>query len=226
MFQGFTNEAVDFMYGIHLNNDKTWFEAHKEIYLNSFYNPMRELAGEIYDYVTDKLPDAGLTVKVSRIYRDARRLHGNGPYKDHLWWSIQRPADAWSPEPCFWFELGPDYWGYGMGCYAVKPLTMAKLRARMDANPAPMEKLTRKISRQNEFTLDNPTYKKPKGPAPSKLLEPWYLMKGYSLTHTGKLDEQAFSRDIVARVEKGYDFLIPFYQYFSTLDADPDPRDE
>ena len=43
MFTGFSDETVDFMWGIRFNNERTWFEAHKDIYLRSFYQPMREL---------------------------------------------------------------------------------------------------------------------------------------------------------------------------------------
>ena len=41
MFTGFTDETVDFMWGIRFNNERAWFEAHKEIYLTHFYQPMR-----------------------------------------------------------------------------------------------------------------------------------------------------------------------------------------
>ena len=33
-----------------------------------------------------------MVCRVSRIYRDARRLHGRGPYKDHLWFCVERPS--------------------------------------------------------------------------------------------------------------------------------------
>ncbi len=29
MFEGFSQETVDFMWGIRFNNEKSWFEAHK-----------------------------------------------------------------------------------------------------------------------------------------------------------------------------------------------------
>jgi uncharacterized protein (DUF2461 family) len=43
MFTGFTDETVDFMWGIRFNNERGWFEAHKEIYRNHFYLPMEIL---------------------------------------------------------------------------------------------------------------------------------------------------------------------------------------
>ena len=80
MFTGFTDETVDFMWGIRFNNERSWFESHKEIYLTQFYRPMCDLAEELYGFMLEKRPDCGLIRKVTRIYRDARRLHGRGPY--------------------------------------------------------------------------------------------------------------------------------------------------
>lgn len=224
MFTGFTDETVDFLWGIRFNNEKPWFEAHKEEYLTHFYAPMRDLGGEVYDWFRQQRPDTPLIHKVSRIYRDARRLHGRGPYKESLWISVEAPVELWTATPTFWFELSPETWAYGLGYYMAKPVTMARLRARMDANPKAMEDLTRKLNRQSEFILEGEEYKKPKSAAASQILEPWYLKKGFSLIHEEKLDAVLFSRELVTRLETGYQFLLPYYDYFSTLDGDPDPR--
>jgi len=225
MFTGFTDETVDFMWGIRFNNERTWFEAHKETYLTHFYQPMRALGEELYDYVRELRPDYGLICKVFRIYRDARRLHGRGPYKDHLWLSIRQPAEEWADKPTFWFELAPEGWSYGMGYWVSKPVTMAKLRARIDREPAAMEKLMRQLNSQTEFSLNTADYKKLRSPAPSPLLEPWYRAKYFSIGHEEKLTEELFSRDIVKRLKDGYQFLLPYYDYFLTLDSEPDPRE-
>ncbi|SFP20953.1 TIGR02453 family protein [Oscillibacter sp. PC13] len=224
MFTGFTEETVDFMWGIRFNNERTWFEANKQIYLTQFYQPMRELGDEIYEFLSDKRPDCGLIRKVTRIYRDARRLHGRGPYKESLWFSVEQPSEQWTAHPTFWFELMPEGWTYGMGYYMPKPLTMAKLRARIDRAPKIMETLTRKLNNQQEFVLEAEEYKKPRAAAPSKMLEPWYRMKSFSVCHSDKLTEELFCRDIVGHLKQGYEFLLPYYDYFVTLDGDPDPR--
>jgi hypothetical protein len=88
-----------------------------------------------------------------------------------------------------------------------------------------METLTRKLNRQSEFSLDGEEYKRPKGAAPSRLLEPWYRKKNFSIGHGDKLTEELFSRQLVDRLKTGFDFLIPYYQYFVTLEGDPDPRE-
>ena len=208
MFTGFTDATVDFLWGIRFNNERPWFEAHKETYLSELYRPMKDLGAEIYDFLSERRPEDAMMCRVSRIYRDARRLHGRGPYKDHLWFCVERPSEDWTTRPTFWFELGPDYWGYGMSCWMAKP----------------MEKLTKALNAQTEFALEGDAYKRPKAGAPSELLAPWFQMKSITITHEDKLTEELFSRDIVERIKTGYDFLLPYYDYFLTLPSDPEPE--
>ena len=185
---------------------------------------MTELGGEIYEFLSEKRPDDPMVCKVTRIYRDARRLHGRGPYKDHLWFCVERPAEDWTTRPTFWFELGPDYWGYGMGCWMARPMDMAKLRARIQRDPKPIEKLTRALHDQTEFTLSGNTYKRPKAGAPSELLAPWFQLKSIGITHEDKLTDELFCRDVVDRIKRGYEFLLPYYDYVLTLPSDPEPE--
>ena len=70
-----------------------------------------------------------------------------------------------------------------MGFYSVKPATMARLRRQLQERPEEMETLMRRLRRQGEFTLSGETYKKPRAQAPSELLAPWYVLKGFSLSH-------------------------------------------
>jgi len=224
MFQGFPPEVVDFMWGIRFNNERSWFEAHKEEYQARLYRPMKALADEVYCRFQEKHSDLDLNYRVSRIYRDARRLHGRGPYKDHLWWTMERPVEHWSGQPVFWFELTPEGWSYGMGFWMAPALTMAKFRARIDRDPKPMEKLARTLNRQEEFRLEGECYKRPKGSC-SPLLEPWYNRKGFSLSHSAGHEGLLWSHDLADRLMEGYEFLLPYYRYFVALEGDPDPRE-
>lgn len=224
-FEGFSDATLDFMWGIRFNNEKAWFEAHKEDYLTHLYRPMKALAEEVYSRVDEKNPKHGLRCKVARIYRDARRLHGNGPYRDNLWFSMEKPVEQWTATPAFWFELTPELCTYGLGYYMAKPLTMAKLRARMDAAPEPMERLTRLLDGNPAFVLEGETYKRPKGEPSRPILLPWYQKKSFSIVHEEKISSALYTRTLVDRLEEAFDFLMPFYDYFITLDGDADPRD-
>ena len=43
MFEGFTPETVDFLWGIRMNNNRDWFLEHKKQYTSTLYEPMKEL---------------------------------------------------------------------------------------------------------------------------------------------------------------------------------------
>ena len=223
MFQGFSNETVDFMWGIRFNNEKGWFEAHKDQYKTCFYNPLRELAGTVYEAVDGRYPELGLVSKVSRIYRDARRLHGQGPYKDRLWFSMERPSEDWTGDPVFWFELAPEGYTYGLGYYYARPITMAKFRRRLDTNPKPFEKLVRAFNRQDVFTLDGVDYKRPKGD-PGPLLYSWYNSRQFSLCRDENCEGDFFTPALKDRVLEGWKSLVPVYRWLLAVEADPPPE--
>ena len=223
MVQGFSGETVDFMWGIRFNNEKSWFEAHKQEYLTYFYNPMRDLAAEVYGRFMEAHEDLDLVSRVSRIYRDARRLHGRGPYKDRLWCSMERPREDWVAQPVYWFELSPEGYSYGLGYYSAPAVTMAKFRARLDREPQKFEKLVRAFNKQNTFVLDGEDYKRPKGES-TPLLAPWYNKKSFSLICERPNEGALFTHDLTDALVEGYESLFPFYRYLMLLEGDPDPR--
>ena len=222
MFEGFSTRTVDFMWSLRLNNNKPWFEEHKDEYRQDFLEPMKELGREVFERVKDTCGDHGFIHKLSRIYRDARRLHGEGPYRSNMWFSIERPSEEWTSVPVFWFELAPDEWSYGMGYYQARPQTMAKLRARIDKDPRKFEKLMAPLDKQDEFVLDGDEYKRKKT-APSDKTAVWYNLKSFSLIHRQPNGPEIFTRELSGRLVDGYKFLMPFYDYFITVDSDPPP---
>lgn len=225
MFQGFSKETVEFMWGIRFNNEREWFEENKESYIKHFYRPMQELGQEVYGQIRTLRPDSDLICKVSRIYRDARRLHGRGPYKDSLWFSIHRPVEQWTAKPTLWFELMPEGWTCGMGYYLPEPVTMMKLRARIDREPEKLAALMDLLEDQTEFRLDTQDYKRPKGTAPMERLAVWYRARSFSIRHEEKLTEELFSRELEAHILRDFTALLPFYDYFDSLSGEPDPRE-
>ena len=46
-FTGFYPETIDFLWGIRLNNNREWFEAHKADYQRFLWEPMKALAADV-----------------------------------------------------------------------------------------------------------------------------------------------------------------------------------
>ena len=72
MFEGFSPETVDFLWGIRMNNNKEWFTEHKKDYVNHLYEPMKALGKDLFQYFMDR---PGNVLKVSRmLYPDDPEL--------------------------------------------------------------------------------------------------------------------------------------------------------
>ena len=212
MFTGFSQSTIDFMWNIRLNNNKPWFEAHKDEFKRDFQTPMKELGQEVFARITADYGDRGFIHKLSRIYKDARRVRDGSLYRDNLWFSIEKPyAEDMenSGVLTFWFDLNLEDWSYGLGYYAAKAATMEKLRARIDDNSKEFEELIDLLDSQNEFKLDGPEYARQKQ-APTPKTQEWYNKKSFSLIHFGKIGDELFAREFADRLVNGYRFLIPF----------------
>ena len=216
MFTGYCDKTLDFMWGIRFNNDRAWFTEHKNEYLQYLYQPTMELGGEVYGRFMEKFPKLDLNLHVCRIYRDARRLHGRGPYKDHLWLTIRPENDIWSHQPVFWFEITPEGWSYGVGFWNADAQTMAALRRDIDENPQRLAKLARRLAKDGRFQLQGQDYARSKGD-PSPLLTPWYNKKSLSIGCERPFDELVCSPELVDTLVDGFTFLKPYYLYLTSF---------
>ena len=43
MFEGFRDETMQFLWGVRLNNERSWFLEHKTLYEEFLYRPLKEL---------------------------------------------------------------------------------------------------------------------------------------------------------------------------------------
>ena len=217
MFQGFSPATYDFLWGIALNNERGWFHQHREDYVNYLYTPMKALADQVFDELTDRCPDRDLLCKVTRIYKDARRCRGINFYKTSLWFSILPPVEDWQDAPGFWFEISREGWSYGLGVFQPKAATMARHRAKIDADPAPLARLNAKLLRQGEFVLSGQHYARFKPGAPPDLAG-WYNLKDFNLSYDSADVSLTFDGPgLVRRLVEGFAFLMPFYDYFYPL---------
>ena len=62
MFQGFSGKIPDFFWELRFNNEKAWFQEHKETYQHDVQQPFRALADELFDWFQEKYPQQQLTL--------------------------------------------------------------------------------------------------------------------------------------------------------------------
>ena len=216
MFQGYSQETVDFMWGIRFNNERGWFLVHKDDYQQHLLTPTRELGQAVYEGLSAAAP--GAADPEGQPHLPGRPAAPRpGPYKDHLC-SASAPGTRTGPAAPPSILRSPRTitamaWASGPPPPPDDPLSPAD---RPD--PRPLEKLVRAFNRQEVFQLNGPDYVRSKGQV-SDLLRPWYQKKSLTLSHEVPLDESLYSPDFASRVTEDLKTLLPFYRYFAALCA-------
>ena len=211
MFEGFSPETVDFLWGIRMNNNREWFLAHKKDYVNYLYEPMKALGKDLFAPFLDR---SGNLLKVSRIYRDAR-MHHPLPYKESLWICIRRDVEWWAENPCLFFEIRPEGISYGFVFWKPKTATLEQMRASWAENPKEILTLLRKTEKATGVPVTADRYKRPKV-APTPELANLFSWRGdIECTVNEEFSPDTFGPDLGLRVREFLEKLIPLYEYFN-----------
>ena len=209
MFEGFTPETIDFLWGIRMNNNREWFNAHKKQYVDTLYEPMKALSQELFQPYLKP----GNIMKVSRIYRDAR-LHHPLPYKESLWCCIRKDGDYWMERPCVFFELNPEGAVYGFSVYRPKTGYMEDFRKGISARPGEFLELMRRTEEAVGMPLTAELYKRPKE-TDNPELAPYFAWRyGISCIRTEPVSQDLFGRGLAERAYDHFEKMVPLFEYF------------
>jgi uncharacterized protein (TIGR02453 family) len=131
-FTGFPRESTEFFRNLARNNNREWFQAHKETYEQACREPLKALITEL---------DPLATPHISRINRDMRFVRDGGPYRTHIASGVLRTYVALSAEGLY----------VGTGMYKPEPAVLQKFRAAIDADKSgrELEKIVSAIRRKD-----------------------------------------------------------------------------
>lgn len=130
-----TEKSLRFLTGLKRNNDRTWFEARRDIYEQELRAPMLAIVGEITDAMLDFAPAHVRPPQKSlmRIYRDVRFSKDKRPYKLHAaaWWSragLEKTSGAG-----FYFDVSPTAITVAVGAYMPEREQLLAIRRHLSA---------------------------------------------------------------------------------------------
>ena len=213
MFNGFSPEPIDFLWGIRMHNNRDWFLPHKQQYVQSLYEPMKALGQDLFRSFLDR---PGNLLKVSRIYRDAR-LHPPDPYKESLWLCIRQDVEWWAENPCLYFEIRPEGVSYGLIWWRPRVAALETFRQAIAARPDEFLTLMDNVQAATGTPITADLYKRPKEAADPRL-NPCFAWKGnIACVRDEPVSEEIFGPALGERVKAFLDQLIPLYDYFNNF---------
>ncbi len=120
-FQGFPKETAKFLRDLTKNNEKAWFDAHRDAYQRDYVTPALAFVAAIGPRLQKISPSVAFEPKINgslfRINRDVRFSKDKRPYKNHVdLWFWHGDRRGWAT-PGFFFRLLPDRLILGAGMH-------------------------------------------------------------------------------------------------------------
>ncbi len=211
-FQGFFPETIDFLWGIRFNNNRDWFQEHKQDYETYLYRPMKALAAAI---AQDFDGEDGSKLHLSRIYRDMR-MHPSTFYKDSLWFCLRRPGESWLEQPGLCFEIRPEGYRYGFLLAHPKAAQMEAFRLRISDHSAKFLQLVETAQRESGLILNGDRYARPK-PCENAALQPYFACKNLLALADCPPDDWLYSAELVQELKRVFHAWKPVYDFCQNL---------
>lgn len=215
MFTGFPQETMQFFLDIRYHNSKAYFDEHRARYerdvKNVFYAFINDLAEEMR--LIDPLMEVRPYKCLSRINRDTRFSRDKSPYRDHLWLCFRRAAEEKEGSVNFFFELGPDKLGWGLGTWGENRPMMEMLRRKIEANPEQVAKIIGSCRlAERDFAVMGSTWKRMEIPEGIPVgLRGWYAARDIYLGKVHPDFEKTGTRAILDTVSEDFKALAPLY---------------
>jgi uncharacterized protein (TIGR02453 family) len=223
-FDGFADKSGAFFKKLAKNQNKAWFDAHKDEFTAGWHEPMAALLVEVKKKIDGAYPDCELgEPKVMRIYRDVRFSKDKSPYKTHVSGVVPLKGVGGLGEvpSAFYFHVGATELFMGAGLYMMDPARLARFRAAIldDEKGAALAKSVRALEKKGiHFAAAETLKKPPKGVAPDHPRLDLLLRKGLVGGFEDLSREVLVSRELVDVAAKVGRDLAPVVRWlaFST----------
>ena len=171
-FNGFPAEGLQFLAALEVNNERPWFQEHKQTYLDkivaptiTFVQAMGERLQAISPHINYDTRTNG-SGSMMRIYRDVRFSKDKRPYKTHVGIIFWEGSGKKTECPAFYFSLNADGARAHVGLYGFpKPMLTAYREAVADDKlGSELEATIAQVQAAGDYKIGDPHYKRvPRG---------------------------------------------------------------
>jgi uncharacterized protein (TIGR02453 family) len=151
----FSPAYIDFFSQLALNNNKEWFNKHKEIYNLAVDQPFKVFINDLINEIRihDTEINIAPTDAIFRINRDMRFAKGLPPYKLNRSALISTIGRKSKSVPGFYLEIGSQHLKFGGGVYKLSLTAVKKIKNNIDR--IPVNDSFKKLFKNYDFSADH-----------------------------------------------------------------------
>lgn len=219
-FQGFSKKTVSFLKALKNNNEKAWFEAHKEEFEADVIAPAKHFVAAMGEKLHGIAPDIQADPRVNRsifrVYRDVRFSKDKTPYKTHLGILLWEGKQKKMENPGFYFHLEPPTLLVGSGMYMFTKEQMEFYRQEVmdEKRGASLHRIINKITSKGGLFIGGEGYKRvPSEFDPKHKRAQLLLHKGLWAGSESPIPPELYSDKLIGYVYDIYKELAPLHKW-------------
>lgn len=203
-FKGFPKETADFLFELKLHNTLSEQEENLKKYKILISEPLKLLYEELLPTVNtiSQRFETNPGRCISTPYTD-RRFSPSVPLKEYMYIRFKYTC-LQENIPGLYFDMGSEYYSYGLRVYKQNIKGMDKLREKIADLPEKFSEVLDKLYGQG-FSLIGESYKKDKIPAlydcSAKKL---YNMKSFYIGKNIEVNKDVFSKNLAEEIKDGF----------------------
>jgi uncharacterized protein (TIGR02453 family) len=223
-FAGFPREFVTFLISLKQNNNKPWFESHRDDYEANVMDPARQFVVLMGERLREISPGVHAIPQVDRsifrIHRDIRFSKDKSPYKTHigiLFWEGERPKMECSG---YYFHVEPPNLMLGVGIHIFPDSIIKPYR---DAVVDPVEgpalvSAIQQVALRGAYKFSGKHYKRvPRGYDPGHANAEFLTFNGLTTGLETEIPDEFYSPGILDYCFQRFVDLAPIHRWLSSL---------
>jgi len=167
-FKGFPKQTFDFLAELFANNDKAWFDAHRDEYQQWYMEVAKEFVTAFGERINRFAPhitaEPAVNKSIFRINRDVRFSKDKTPYRDHLdlWFYPGQDRKAAGALGGYFFRLRADEVILGCGVHEFAREQLPQFQQAVAKQGVALDKLCNNL-KQKGYQFGEVAYKKVPG---------------------------------------------------------------
>lgn len=142
MFNHFEPSLLKFLRDLEANNDRQWFNDHKQQYEDLVRSPALAFIEEMEQWIRLVSPHYEASAKkvggsLMRVYRDVRFSKDKSPYKTNVGIQFRHEVGKDVHAPGFYLHIAPDDIFLGVGTWRPHPEALRAIRDHIVTKPGP-----------------------------------------------------------------------------------------
>jgi uncharacterized protein (TIGR02453 family) len=223
-FHGFSRETIVFFRGLKKNNNREWFESHREVYESHVLDPAKAFVAAMGRRLKEISPHIVAVPRINksifRLNRDTRFSLDKSPYKPNLGLYFWEGPRSRMESPGFYFHLEPPKFLLAVGYYVFPDWLIGPYRKAV-VDPRQGRELAATIQRileATDFKIGGRHYKRiPPGFDASHPNSPLLLHNGLHAWREMRLPEELFNPGLVDYCLDQLVPLAPLYRWCVAL---------